>query len=70
MMDFKLFGNDLVTLSRLMGSNNCSSKIIADVFPPWHCVSTHLNALDQQTAKTSAFIQLVTLADDQLIKGI
>jgi len=26
-----------------MGSNSCFSKIIADVFPPWHRVNTHLN---------------------------
>lgn len=27
-----------------MGSNSCSSKISADIFSPWHCVKTHLNA--------------------------
>ncbi|MEE6526683.1 hypothetical protein FKM82_027469 [Ascaphus truei] len=70
MMDFKLFGNGLITRPRLMGGNNCFAKIIADVFPPWHCVNTHLNAPDQQTAKTSTFIEEVTLADDQLIKDI
>ena len=70
MMDFKLFGNGLITLPRLMGSNNCFSTIIADGLPPWHCVNTHLNAPDQQTAKTSAFIEVVTLADDQLLKVI
>ena len=43
---------------------------IAYVFPPWYCANTHLNALDQQTAKTSAFIEVVTLAVDQLLKGI
>jgi len=32
-----------------MGSNNCFSKIIADVFPPWHRVNTHLDAAEQQT---------------------
>jgi len=53
-----------------MGSHNCFSKIIADVFPLWNCVSTQLNAPDQQTAKTSAFIELVTIADDKLLKGI
>ncbi len=37
---------------------------------PWHCVNTHLNASDQQTAKTSAFIEVLTLANDQLIKDI
>ena len=53
-----------------MGSNSCFSKIIADVFPHWHCVNTHLNAPDQQTGKTSAFIEVLTLTDDQLIKCI
>jgi len=33
-----------------MGSNNCFSEIIADVFPPWHRVNTHLDAAEQQTA--------------------
>ena len=50
-----------------MGSNNCLSKIIADVFPPLHCVNTHLNASDQQTEKTSAVIEVLTLDDDQLV---
>jgi len=53
-----------------MGSNNRFSKIIADVFPLWHCVNTHLNAQDQQTDKTSAFIEVLTLTDDQLIKCV
>ena len=48
-----------------MGSNNCFSKIIADVFPPWRRVNTHLNAAEQQTDKTSAFIEVLTLTDDQ-----
>jgi len=47
MMDTKLFGNGLITLLGLVGSNNCFSKIIVDVFPPWNCVDTHLNAPDQ-----------------------
>ena len=37
----------LTTPPSLMGSNSCFSMIIADVFPPWHCVA-HLNAPDQQ----------------------
>ena len=53
-----------------MGSNNCFSKIIADVFPPWHRVNTHLNAAEQQTDKTSAFIEVLALTDDQLIESI
>ncbi len=63
MMDFTLFGNGNFTLP----SNNCFSKIIADVLPPWHCVNTHLKAPD--SIKTSAF-EVLTLADEQLIKGI
>ena len=51
-----------------MGSNSCFSKIIADVFPPWHLVNIQLNAPDQQTANTSAFIEVITLTDDELIK--
>jgi len=53
-----------------MGSNNCFAKIIADVFAPWRCVNPHLNAPGQQSDKTSAFIELLTLADDQSIKWI
>ena len=53
-----------------MGSNNSFSTIIAEVFPPWHCVNTHLNAPDRQTAKTSSFIEMGTFASDQLLKGI
>ena len=60
----------LKTLPRFTGSNNCFSMIIADMFPPWHCVNTHLNAPDQQPAKTLAFVEAVTLADAHLLKGI
>ncbi len=56
--------------SQIDGSNNRFSKIIADVLPLWHCVNTHLKAPDQQTAKTSTFIEVLTLGDDQLVKGI
>jgi len=42
----------------------------AGVFPPWHCVNTKLNASDQQTNETAAFIEALTLADDQIIKCI
>jgi len=45
-----------------MGSHNCFSKIVADVL---HFVNTHPIAPDQQIAKTSAFIEPLTLADDQ-----
>ena len=50
-----------------MGSNSCFSEIIADVFPPWHRVNTHLDAAEQQTDRTSVSIELLTLTDDQLI---
>lgn len=57
MMNFKLLGNGLINL-----------PIIAGRLPLWHCVNTQLNAPDQQTAQTSAFIEMLTFADDQLIK--
>ena len=53
-----------------MDSNNRFSMITVDVFPPCHCVNTHLNAPDQQTAKTLAFIEVFILADDQSLKSI
>ena len=53
-----------------MSSNSYFSKIIADVSPPWHRVNTHLDAAGQQTDKTSAFIELLTLTDDQLISAL
>ena len=53
-----------------MGSNNSFSKIIADVFPPGRRVNTHLDAAEQQTDRTSAFIELLTLTDDQLISAL
>jgi len=51
-----------------MGSNNYSLKIIADVFPPWHCDKAHLNAAAQHTTKTFAFTKVLrkVLDDDQL----
>ena len=53
-----------------MGSNDCFSKIIADVFPPWHRVNTHLDAAEQQTDRTPVFIEELTLTDDQLISAL
>ena len=58
----------LKTLPKLMGRNHFFSMITAYVFPPWHCVNTHLNAPDQQTAKSLAFIEVITLADNQLLE--
>jgi len=51
-----------------MCSNNCFPKSIADVFPLWYCVNTHLKVADLQTKKT--FIEALTPADIQLIKCI
>ena len=51
-----------------MGSNDCLSKINADVVPSWHCVNAHLDAPEQQTDKTSAFIEVLPLVDNNLIK--
>lgn len=52
-----------------MCSNKCFSKAIFDVFPPWHCVNTHLNLPDKQTARTAAFIEVCTSADCQFMKS-
>lgn len=43
-----------------MVSNNCISKMITDVFPL--CLNTHMNAPEQQHAKSSAFMEVFTLA--------
>lgn len=68
MMDLRLFGNNLLSLSRLMGSHNWFFKITDDVIPPWHCINTHLNAADPQNGKVCAFIESLTFDDYQLIK--
>lgn len=41
-------------------------KIIADVFSPWYCINTYLNAPEHQIHQTFAFIVVVTLGDYQL----
>lgn len=46
----------------IMGSNSCFSKTTAGPSPPRPCVYTHLNASDQQTAKTFALVEALTLA--------
>lgn len=46
-----------------MSSNGYFFKIIADTFPPWHCVNTHLNAPNHKTAKTSAFTHLLMISE-------
>jgi len=68
MMDSKLFGNGPITLPRWMGNHQCSSKIIDDVFPSWHCVNTHLDAPD--LPKVSAFTEVLTPANNHLIKCV
>ena len=45
------------------------AKITADVFPPC-CYVNGLNALDQKAVKTSAFIKVLTPADEGIIKFI
>ena len=52
-----------------MGSSDCFSKIIAYIFPPWHCVNAHLNAAYLQW-ENFCFIEVFTLDDDKLIKCI
>lgn len=37
------------------------SNDIADVFPAWHCVHTHLCAPEQRPDKTPAVIEALTL---------
>lgn len=53
-----------------MSINSCFSEIVPDVFPLLHCVNTNLIAPDLQTAKTPAFTEALTLADDELMKCI
>lgn len=50
-----------------MGSNSCFSKTTAGASPPWPCVYTRLNASDQQTAKTFALVEALTLANDHML---
>ena len=64
METWKLFGNGPITLPKLMGRNSCFSNITADVISTLHLVNGLLNAPDQQTAKSSAFIEVLTPADD------
>ena len=66
-MGSKLFGNCLISLPRLTGSNNC----FFDHFwwiSSFCAVLTFLNAPHQQTPYT--FIESFTLANDQFIKCI
>lgn len=58
----KLFKNE--TLPRLMGSNNCFFNLIADVS---FVALSHLNAPDQQSAKTSAFIKVLKLGISEVV---
>lgn len=56
-MDFKLFGQGLLILLRLMNSSLLMTFFLGIVLP-----QTHL-----QSAKTCALIEVFTLVDDQLI---
>ena len=49
-----------MTQYTMMDGSNCLSKFIADI----------LNSPDQKSAKTSAFMEVFTLAADQLINCI
>ncbi len=64
MIDFKLFGNGRSTLTRLMAATIAFLRSLLMSYL-LGIVLTHLKAPDQQTT-TSAFIQVLTLADDQL----
>ena len=66
-VDSKFFGNCLITPSQidrqrwlLVFDHCCCCSSL-------NCVNTHLNAPDQLTAQTSAFIEVLTLVDDQII---
>jgi len=63
-MDFELFGNGRLTLLRLMAAT------IAPLSSLYFFLFKIQNAPEQRTAKTSAFIEVITLADDQLLKDI
>lgn len=54
-------GNGPISLPRSIEQQQLSLKIIAKVLPPWHRVNIHMNTSDQQTEKTSAFIESVTV---------
>lgn len=47
-----------------MGNNICFSKVVALVFPSWHCVHAHLKAPEQQTDKTPVFYRAGHTDDD------
>ena len=52
----------VITPLRLMGCNDC-------FFPSRYFVNTPLNGPDQKTDKTSACMEVLILADDQLINS-
>lgn len=70
MTNLKLFEN--VFIGSEITSSVCFSKttdvpsLSPDVFPPWHCAKTQLSAPDERPAKPSAFIEVLTVAHDQL----
>lgn len=66
MLNFKVFGDGLIILYRLMSSNNCLSEYMADVFASWHDGDTLLSVPEHQTDTCSAFIEVLKLLDDEL----
>lgn len=46
--EMMLFGNGLITLLWLTGSNSCFSDIITDVFSHWDCVKAQMNVPNQK----------------------
>jgi len=53
------------SLPTLMGSNTSFTKIIADGFPPWHCVIKHSCMF--QTSNTSTFKDMAVSIEVQYI---
>lgn len=68
MENFKLFGDmalfGLITIPELMNSKNCIFEAVADVLTAWHYVDIHQTAPEHQTAKCSAFIEVIKVLDD------
>jgi len=70
LMDSKLYGNVVWPLTYWWAAAAIASLRSSSIFLLLNIVLTHLNAPDQHTAKTSALLEVLTLADDKLIKCI
>ena len=75
MTGLTLFGSDLITLPRLMGSNNCFSAISADVILPWNCTHTPeysrpANSRKVRFLKKFFFLEVLMSSDDNLMESI